>query len=109
MNAVEYLSRAEAIDITDRVMADMDCFTDWLGANCMDSRYVSSERICRNPARFEMRLADADVAEVLHLLLNDDEQRIVFAARNELRRRWLDEQGETLFQAKRDRYVEEVL
>lgn len=46
----------------ERILADLDGLTDWLGAACVGRSNVSSERALRMPHRLD----EADVPTILH-------------------------------------------
>jgi hypothetical protein len=90
---------ATFIDVTDRdialgratVLGDVDSFTDWLGADCMNvvlrPELDLSHRCLRSPAR----LPESNIAQLLFALLTTGDAADVLAARDEIVRRYLDE------------------
>lgn len=75
------------------LLADMDAFSDFL--SCPDAKHIVSERVTRIPALLPQRLAEADLPQVLHIVLTGDDGDAL-AARNELVRRYLAAHGEYL-------------
>lgn len=74
-------------------MGDMDGLCDFLYGACSEAIHVESERIARFPALIPARLEAADTAQVLHILMNDEDPAVVMAARRELVNRWLRDRG----------------
>lgn len=75
------------------LLADMDAFSDFL--SCSGATHVVSERVTRIPALVPQRLAEADLPQVLHIVLTGDAGDAL-AARDELVCRYLAAHGEYL-------------
>jgi len=70
----------------DREMADIDTFCDWLYAECSTSNAVYSDWIVSFPARIPEKIKQANVAELLHLLLTGTADEML-VARDEILKR----------------------
>jgi hypothetical protein len=86
----------------DAALADLDTYTDWLCAPCMHQHEVTSHGIhhqVRMPGElfdeglYQTRLDAATVPQLLHITLESLNERRVFLAVRELKRRYLAAQG----------------
>lgn len=85
---------ADRSNATEEVLADMDSFSDFL--SCLGATNVSSERVLRFPAAIPLRLKQADLAQVLHVLVTSDDAETVVLARDELVARYLADRAEAI-------------
>lgn len=85
-------------DAENRVLSDVDSLANWLAGECDHVKGCDSERITRYPHLQAQRMAEADVCQLLQLVMTSEDAHDIKQARDTLRAKYLLTCGDYLQQ-----------